>query len=184
MSPPGDAARLDAYETLLRSWASRLDLFSPRDLARLRARHIDDSLRALPLLDGLSGACIDVGSGAGLPGVPLAICGPATLSWRLLEPRKLRAAFLEEVVRDLELDCEVVVRTAEQAARDRRLAGAHVFATARALAPPLESFRLLAPLVAWGGSAAIFLGERGEVPEGAEGRPGGLAIMKKADRPI
>ena len=174
--------QLDAYETLLRSWAPRLDLFSPRDLSRLRERHSEDSLRALPLLADRSGPCIDVGSGAGLPGIPLAIAAPQLL-WRLLEPRKLRAAFLEEAVRELRLNCEVIVRTAEEAALDPALAAGHDVATARALAPPLEAFRAIAPLVRVEGIAVIFLGERGEVPPGAEGDAGGLAIMKKSSPP-
>ena len=174
--------QLDAYEELLRAWAPRLDLFSPRDLSRLRQRHIEDSLRALAFLDDRSGPCIDVGSGAGLPGVPLAIAAPHLL-WRLLEPRKLRAAFLEEVVRELALNCEVVVRTVEQAVADPALAGAHEVATARAFAPPLEAFRSIAPLVRVGGIAVVFLGERGEVPPGAEGEAGGLAIMKRTQKP-
>jgi 16S rRNA (guanine527-N7)-methyltransferase len=175
--------RLQAYESLLRAWAPRLDLFSPRDLSRLRERHIDDSLRALPIVADRAGPCVDVGSGAGLPGIPLAICAPH-LFWHLLEPRKKRAAFLEEAIRELELaNCEVVVRTAEQAASDPALAAAHDVAMARALAPPLEAFRAIAPLVRDGGIAVIFLGERGEIPPGAEGEPGGLAIMRKSAQP-
>jgi 16S rRNA (guanine527-N7)-methyltransferase len=179
---PEQDERLTAYENLLRSWASRLNLFSPADLARLHSRHIEDSLQVLPLLDGLVGPCVDVGSGAGLPGVPLAICAPH-LRWRLLEPRTRRAAFLEEVIRTLELDAEVVMATAEAAAKDPALAAGHGLATARALAPPLEAFRMIGPLVREGGLGVVFLGERAEVPEGAEGRPGGLAIMKKTSAP-
>jgi 16S rRNA (guanine527-N7)-methyltransferase len=178
--PPPDI--LSAYEELLTAWAPRLDLFAPGDLTRLRSRHIDDSLRLLPLLDDRVGPCADVGSGAGLPGVPLAIACPRLL-WRLIEPRKLRAAFLEEVVRALELNCEVIVQTAERAAKDPVLRAAHDLVTARALAPPVEAFRLMAPLARDGGVAAVFLGERGEVPRGAVGRPGGLAIMKKSAAP-
>lgn len=182
MRAPDQAQRLEAYESLLRLWAPRLNLFSPGDLNRLRERHIEDSLRALPLLEGLTGPCVDVGSGAGLPGVPLAICAPH-LTWRLLEPRQRRAAFLEEVIRRLGLDCEVVAATAEGAATDPRLALAHDFAAARALAEPLEAFRMIAPLVRIGGLGVVFLGESAEVPEGADGRPGGLAIMRKTSAP-
>jgi 16S rRNA (guanine527-N7)-methyltransferase len=175
---------LDRFERLLRSWAPRLDLISPGDLPRLRARHIDDSLRALPLLDDLEpGWCVDVGSGAGLPGIPLALAGPTHLRWRLLEPRKRRAAFLEEAVRELGLSCEVVVSSAEQAARDPALSGGHVLAIARALAPPLEAFRLITPLVAPGGLAAVFVGEGTEVPEGTGGRVYGLATMRRPHPP-
>jgi 16S rRNA (guanine527-N7)-methyltransferase len=170
--------RLGRYEALVRSYAPRLDLVSPEDLARFRSRHIDDSLRLLPLLDQLpAGPCVDVGSGAGLPGVPLAIARPDR-PWRLIEPRKLRAAFLEEVVRELQLTAEVVVGTAERCAADPRLAEAHVLATARALAPPEATLVLLRPLIVPGGVVAIFIGSGAQVPPEAEEWEEGLAIVR------
>lgn len=171
-----DQGKLSEYEDLIRSWAGRLDLVSPGDLDRLHERHIADCLRALALvLDAPEGPCIDVGSGAGLPGVPLAIASGRP--WRLLEPRSKRAAFLDEVVRTLELDCEVVRLTAEAAARDPRFTRAHVVATARALAPPRAAFELLTPLVAPGGCAVVFHGPDAELPAGAERSAPGLATI-------
>ena len=153
------SARLDAYAAVVAAWAPKLDLISPGDLPRFRERHIDDSLRARPLVDKLPpGPAVDVGSGAGLPGIPLALADPSR-SWRLLEPRARRAAFLEEVVRELELDCEVSRMTAEDAARAQGWAGAHVAATARAVAPPPDAFRLLRPLLRPGGVAIVFAGK-------------------------
>jgi 16S rRNA (guanine527-N7)-methyltransferase len=133
----------------------------------------------LPLLDELPpGACVDVGSGAGLPGVPLAVARPER-AWRLIEPRARRAAFLEHVVRELELTAEVVVAPAERAATEPRLAAAHVLATARALAPPAAALELLLPLVAPRGVAAIFLGSGAKVPPEAEEWAEGLAIVRR-----
>jgi 16S rRNA (guanine527-N7)-methyltransferase len=78
--------------------------FSSRQ--ELVERHIVDALTAAPLLEG-GGRLLDVGSGAGLPGVPLLATRP---EWRgvLLEPRQKRWAFLRTVVRELELSAEVV----------------------------------------------------------------------------
>jgi 16S rRNA (guanine527-N7)-methyltransferase len=171
-----DQGKLSDYEGLIRSWAGRLDLVSPGDLDRLHERHIADSLRPLELvLDAPEGPCIDVGSGAGLPGVPLAIASGR--HWRLLEPRSKRAAFLDEVVRTLELDCEVVRMTAEVAATDPRFGRAHAVAIARALAPPPAAFELLTPLVAPGGRAVVFHGPDAELPAGAERSAPGLATI-------
>jgi 16S rRNA (guanine527-N7)-methyltransferase len=169
---------LDEYAELVRFWAPRLDLVAPGDLARFEERHIDDCLRAVPLVETLPpGPAIDVGSGAGLPGVVLAIAAPSR-TWRLLEPRTLRAAFLEEVVRTLDLSCEVLRLTAEAAARDPSLAAGHVLATARALAPPPQAFAMLAPLVRRDGVRLVFVGENAEIsPEAEEWRPG-LAIIR------
>lgn len=173
---------LDAYSELVRTWAMRLNLVSLDDLDRIETRHIQDSLRLAPLLaEAPEGACMDVGSGAGFPGVPLAITHPDRL-WRLLEPRSKRAAFLEEVVRQLGLpNCEVVAATAEQAADDASFAAAHAFVCARALAAPPEAFRLMKPLVADGGIAADFLGTGAEVPRGTQGWENGIAIWRRND---
>jgi 16S rRNA (guanine527-N7)-methyltransferase len=175
MTDPVEAC-LARYEDLLRTWAPRLNLVSAADLPRLRERHIDDSLRLAPLLDELlPGPCIDVGSGAGLPGIPLAIAAPSR-SWRLLEPRQRRAAFLEEAVRELDLDAEVVALTAEQAASE--LGPVHALAVARALTEPPVALALLRPLVAADGTAALFLGQGAEVPPGAEEWTQGIAIVR------
>lgn len=177
-----DQGKLSGYEDLIRAWAPRLDLVSPGDLDRLYERHIADSLRARSLVDAAPrGPCVDVGSGAGLPGVPLAIV--TGRSWRLLEPRARRAGFLDEVVRALDLDCEVLRITAQDAARDPALAGTHAIATARALAPPRDAFDLLGPLLAPGGSAVVFHGEHAELPEGAVRAAAGLATITSSPDP-
>jgi 16S rRNA (guanine527-N7)-methyltransferase len=159
-------------------WAPRVDLVAPGDLDRFRERHVDDCLRLLSLEDAAGrGPAVDVGSGAGLPGIVLAIARPERL-WRLVEPREKRTAFLEEVVRELGLgNVEVVRKTAQQAALDPRLARAHVLAVARAVAPPARSLELLTPLVTPGGIAAVFVGKTGTIPVGAKEWHRGIAVL-------
>ena len=169
--------KLQEYEALVRDFAPRLDLVSAGDLEAFRTRHIADSLRALPHVHHAEpGPAVDVGSGAGLPGIPLAIADPGR-HWVLLEPRRRRAAFLEEVVRALELSCQVVSRTAADAARS--FGPNFSVATARALAPPVRSLALLAPLVRSGGTMILFVGAGSEVPEGSEEVDEGIAIFRK-----
>ena len=171
-------AALEQFEQDLRTWAPKLDLIAPGDLSRLRDRHIADSLKALPLVDSLSdGPAVDVGSGAGLPGIPLAIAGRPRV-WRLLEPRKRRAAFLEEVVRVLDLEAEVVPLTAEEAARDP-LFRDHAVAVARALAPPAEADRIMNPLLRAGGTAILWVGKGAELPPGSVLSTEGLVTIEK-----
>lgn len=171
---------LAAYAALVRKWAPRLDLVSPGDLERLEERHIEDSLRVVPLLDELPhGACADIGSGAGLPGIPLAIARPER-HWTLIEPRHRRAAFLEEVVRDLAVDARVVAKSAEACAKDPDLAGRHVLATARAVADAAHVRSLAEPLLDSGGVTVAFEGEGNRRrPPGAEEWAPGLTIMRK-----
>jgi 16S rRNA (guanine527-N7)-methyltransferase len=176
--PERVAEDLTRYAALVRHWSPRINLVAPADLQDLERRHISDCLRLLPLLDGLPvGPAVDVGSGAGLPGVVLALAD-RDRRWRLLEPQRRRAAFLEEVVRVLGLATEVITLTAEAAAERPDLQGVHVLATARALAPPPSAFRLLEPLIASTGVRAVMVGRRARIPVQAEEWTEGVAIIR------
>lgn len=174
-----DAELLRAYAALVRGWAPRLDLVSPRDLERFEERHVEDSLRAAPLLDELpEGPCVDIGSGAGLPGIPLAIARRER-RWTLLEPRHRRAAFLEEAVRELGLDCDVAALRAEDAASQPGLAARFVLATARAVSDAATVRGLAEPLLVSGGVTLVFTGAGAETPPDADEWGPGLTIMRK-----
>jgi 16S rRNA (guanine527-N7)-methyltransferase len=180
---PDPELRKAAYVELIRSWAPRLDLIAPGDLDRIEERHFDDSMKALPwVLEAPPGPAVDVGSGAGFPGVPLAIAAPER-RWRLLEPRTRRAGFLDEVVRELGLNVEVIRMSAQEAAADSSLAGVHAVATARALTAPAAAFELLAPLLGRGGLSLVWVGERARIPSEAEESVPGLAIMRRGSIP-
>lgn len=115
-------------------------LIGPREVSRIWERHVLNSAVLAELVsDGAR--VVDVGSGAGLPGLPLAIARP-DLSIALLEPMARRVAWLDEVTEALELTNVRVVRgRAEERHIRRELAGADVV-TARAVAP-------LAKLAGW-----------------------------------
>ena len=100
------ATRLARYAELVERWSARHNLVSFANRRELVDRHIVDALAGAEALGG-SGVLLDVGSGAGLPGVPLLVVRPG---WRgvLLEPRQKRWAFLKVVVRELGLDAEAV----------------------------------------------------------------------------
>ena len=110
--------RLVRYAQLLERWSTRHNLvrFATRD--ELVTRHIVDALAAAPFL-GASGDLLDVGSGAGLPGVPLLAACPGWVG-TLLEPRHKRWAFLKLVVRELGLSAEVVRERFEALPAGRR----------------------------------------------------------------
>jgi len=89
--------------SMIREGASRMNLISRNDLARLVERHLLDSLTALrrhPFPPGISAA--DIGSGAGFPGIPIAIARP-DIKMVLYESRRLKALFLKNVVEKLNL---------------------------------------------------------------------------------
>jgi 16S rRNA (guanine527-N7)-methyltransferase len=95
-------ARLVLYEELLLSQAVPRGIVAASDSGHLRTRHILDSLRAMPYISLDAERVVDLGSGAGLPGLPIAVVRP-DLEVTLTEPRQVRAAFLELVVERLRL---------------------------------------------------------------------------------
>ena len=101
--------RLVAYGSLVARWAPKVNLVSNEDLPRFMERHVLAALALRPAVRGVShGHIVDVGSGAGLPGIPLAI----TLSQSmvtLVESRRRRAHFLRQAARELALSNITVV---------------------------------------------------------------------------
>lgn len=122
------------------------------DAADARRVLLDDALRAVPLLEQLPGAVVDVGSGGGAPGVPLAASLPGR-SFTLLEAERRKCAFLEEVTRPLD-NVNVVWGRAEEQPTDT-----FGVALAKALAKPPVAAELCLPLVVPGGAAVLWLAD-------------------------
>lgn len=141
---PEARARLDRFTELLLRWNARINLISRADEAALWPRHILDSVQLVPLLPTPSGTLIDLGSGAGFPGLILAILTP----WRvhLVEADQRKAAFLREAGREAGVEISVHAVRAETL----QLPPAQVV-SARALAPVAELLQLAAPLLATDG---------------------------------
>lgn len=104
-------ARLLAYRDELVRWGRTYNLTGVRDAGRMVPIHLLDSLALAPLVRGVRVA--DVGSGGGLPGVPLAIARP-DLEMTLIEPRAKRALFLAHIARTLPLGNVIVERCRAQ----------------------------------------------------------------------
>ncbi|MHB1214167.1 MAG: 16S rRNA (guanine(527)-N(7))-methyltransferase RsmG [Thiobacillus sp.] len=99
--PEGGEAKLLAYLALLDKWNRVYNLTAVRDVERMVSHHLLDSLAAVPFLQGES--VLDVGSGGGLPGIPLAIARP-TLPVTLIDSIAKKTAFLLQVKAELGLD--------------------------------------------------------------------------------
>ena len=102
--------RLARFVDLLREEAGRQNLIAPSTLGAIWARHIVDSAQLLEHVGSTSGTWLDIGSGAGLPGIVLAILRDDPVE--LVEPRKLRTAFLEHCAAELALS-NITVHTAK-----------------------------------------------------------------------
>ena len=150
----GQQASLRAFEELLRGPGASRGVVAKGDLERLRTRHVLDSLRVLPCLGSGERVVLDVGSGGGLPGIPVAVARP-DLSVILLEPRESRVAFLEMAVSALELGNVTVEHGRAQGSSLRG-----DVCLARALANPLTSWVLCSPLLAAGGRVVYFAGSK------------------------
>lgn len=130
-------------------------LLGPRELPRLWSRHLVNSAAVVPFLPA-RGTVADVGSGAGLPGVVVALLRP-DLDVTLIEPMERRVDWLEHVLVELDLDNVTVRRARAEEVRDRYDA-----VTARAVANLSKLVRLTSPLLRQGGSLLALKGARAE----------------------
>jgi 16S rRNA (guanine527-N7)-methyltransferase len=122
-----------------------------RDPAKAWRVHVEESLAALPLVTRFEGPLVDVGSGGGAPGIPLAAALPDR-EVTLLEASERKCAFLEEASREFG-NVRVVRGRAEEQEPDR-----FGVAVAKALAPPPVAAEWCLPLVAAGGAALLYVG--------------------------
>jgi 16S rRNA (guanine527-N7)-methyltransferase len=157
-------------------------LTSVRDLEEARRLHLDGSLAALELVRGLEGPIVDVGSGGGAPGIPLAAALPER-EVALLESSRRKCAFLERWAGEFPNVRVVCSRAEEQPVETFGVA------VAKALAPPPVAAEWCLPLVAPGGAVVLFVGpsaERERVAAVAEQlaaevveSPPGLLVLRK-----
>jgi 16S rRNA (guanine527-N7)-methyltransferase len=158
---PAEVPQLVRYADWLAGPGSVRGLIGPREVPRLWDRHLLNSVALAELLP--SGArLVDIGTGAGLPGVALAIVRP-DLRVDLVESLLRRTDFLSEVVADLGLAERVrVVRGRAEDRAVTELVGGAGYVTARAVAPLDKLVRLSFPLLVRGGSLLAMKGSSAE----------------------
>lgn len=155
--PSGRLAAAERYAAMLADAGVVRGLIGPREVPRLWDRHLLNSALLAPELPR-DASVADIGSGAGLPGVVLAIARP-DLRVTLVEPLLRRATFLSEVVDELQLDNVVVRRArAEELHRDADLAPGFTVVTARAVAALSKLVDWCMPLVAPPGQLLVLKG--------------------------
>ena len=170
---PPEISQLRRFEELLVDRAVPLRAISRSDSGRIRERHTLDSLRAVPVVEGVDEAA-DLGSGAGLPGVVVAIALPR-VRMLLIERRPQRAAFLELAVEDLGLSNAAVV-----AGRLEDVPDDVDVALARAFAPIDEAWAQAAEILRPGGRLVYFAGAASATPE----PPAGSVILSVVRTPV
>jgi 16S rRNA (guanine527-N7)-methyltransferase len=153
---PEQAAKLVAHLDLLDEWGERMNLTAIRDRGQQLTKHVLDSLSVRPHLRGARIA--DIGSGAGFPGIPLAIVAP-DLHFSLIESTGKKCRFLEHVRDTLALSNVEVVQSRAEACKP---AVRYDTVLARAVGPVADLVRVAGPLVAGGGR---LLAMKGRYPE-------------------
>lgn len=150
--------RFQRYYEILIDWGERVSLTSVKDEEGVQRRHFLESAALIPILrdSGLSlegKSLIDVGSGTGVPGIPLKIIEPS-LSLTLVEAKQRKTEFLSDLLPQLGLeDVTVVTKRAEEAGHDPRYREQFDFAVAKALAPLRTLVELTLPFLVMGGVA-------------------------------
>ncbi len=153
----------------LRKWNRTMNLTSLRKEEEITTRHFLDSLTPLRFLKGCRNL-LDIGTGAGFPGIPLKIALPA-LKVTLMEPITKKVHFLKHVIRTLGLEgIEVVRARAEDEATVRRLGRSFDCAVSRALASIDDYLELVRPYVGEGG---VIIAIKGPAEERLMGELGG-----------
>lgn len=154
------------YQELI-TWNEKFNLTGITDLAEVQTKHFLDSIVSLPLLAELLGEtlpptkalhCIDVGTGAGFPGIPLKLVAPR-LKWTLMDGTGKKIAFLQELLAKLNLaDVKLVQGRAEELGRETSYRGQFDLVMARAVAPLNTLAEYLLPLARMGGFVVVYKG--------------------------
>jgi 16S rRNA (guanine527-N7)-methyltransferase len=148
--------QIRVYIAHLLEWNRKISLTAVTDPVEIAKFHFGESLFAASALHILDGRLADVGSGAGFPGIPLAMAIPG-LQATLIEANAKKAAFLSEVVRRLQLSNVSVVRSRME---DAAKVGALDFVCARALGKHANIMRWSLGRLTQRGRLVLFLGER------------------------
>lgn len=157
------AGQFQTYLELLVEWNQKMNLTAitePKDVA---VKHFLDSILLLPYIDACKGpvSLIDVGTGAGFPGVPLKIMRPS-LKLTLLDSLNKRLTFLKEVTDRLGLDAQIIHARAEEGGRQKPLRTQFAFASARAVAPMNLLCEYCLPFLKMGGTFLAMKGPGAE----------------------
>ncbi|HBK54906.1 MAG TPA: 16S rRNA (guanine(527)-N(7))-methyltransferase RsmG [Xanthomonadales bacterium] len=154
LADPSLGQRLDTYLDLIERWNRAYNLTAVRDRGEMIVRHLLDSLVVSPFVG--SGPLADIGSGAGLPGIPLALADP-DLAVMLIESNGKKARFLREAVRRLDLGNVRVIEARAEAVPEP---GCCDCLTARAFGTLAELIRVGGHLLGPGGRVLALKGQR------------------------
>ena len=169
---PVQAEQFQTYLELLLEWNEKMNLTAITDPGEVQEKHFLDSLTLLTCCKIKEGAkVLDVGTGAGFPGIPLKILRP-DIELTLLDGLNKRLVFLGEVCAALHIEAERIHKRAEEAGLDKKMRESYDVVTARAVAPLNILSEYCLPLVKMKG---FFLAMKG---------PGAQEELKEAEHAL
>lgn len=159
--------RFEIYHRLLSEWNEKMNLTAITDPVEVAEKHFADSLAALPYVKpGMK--VIDVGTGAGFPGVPLLILEPG-LELTLADSLNKRLTFLDALLKELGLKAALVHGRAEDLGQNKLYRERYDVALSRAVASLPVLLELTTPFVKVGGSTIAYKGDAAEELKNAKG---------------
>jgi len=165
--------RLRVYAELLAKWQAKINLIGPDTLPDLWSRHFLDSAQLFPLIPPVARRLVDIGSGAGFPGLVLAVMGAPDV--HLIESDQRKCAFLREAARVTGTKVTILPRRIEQV----EPLNADVV-TARALAPLGKLLDWAMPHLAPGGECLFLKGKGAEDELTATAKEWNIALDRVA----
>ena len=155
-------AQLETYYNLLVEWNEKMNLTAITDAQGVAVKHFADSVSVLNYVDiPHNSSIIDVGTGAGFPGVVLKIARP-DIKLTLLDSLNKRLVFLQNVLGEINLSADLIHSRAEDGGRDKNLRESFDYAVSRAVANMNVLSEYCLPYVHVGGSFLAFKGRGAE----------------------
>lgn len=172
---PLQLSRLARYRALLIDWNQRLNLTTVTDPAEIEVRHFLDALTGLLVLPAETRALIDLGTGAGLPGLPLAIARPA-MQVTLVDAARKKVRFVEVVIATLALqNARAMWARAEEIGQQAEHRERYDVVTVRAVAVAAVLAEYALPLLRIGGVAIFW--KHGDVQDELERAQRAIALL-------
>ena len=155
-----ELSQFTTYYYELLKWNEKINLVSVKSHLDIPIKHFIDSLTLLPFIKNKSGRILDIGSGAGFPGIPLKIALDS-LKISLLESSRKKSSFLKHIIRSLKLtDVFVINARAENLIEDESLRGCFDIVTSRATFKLPEFIQTGALFLSEGGTLIAMKGKR------------------------
>lgn len=157
--------QMDTLIGFLQEYCQKVNLTAIRDREGIIEKHLIDSVLPLTLTEVQNGAkCLDIGTGAGFPAVPMMICRP-DLRFTLLDAQRKRTDYLQQLLERLELNAEVIHGRAEELCRKDGYRNGYDMVTARAVGSLPLLLGYARPFLREGGRFAALRGSAEEPQE-------------------